>query len=204
MNETRNGGGDGTAERFEKLYRANYARVLGFFMSRGLRRADAEDLTQKTFFRVHRLMASIREPSPLVERSYTMKTALSTWKNELRHRAAIRRGEELTVLDDPDPERSSEVKDGTSVLGRRLENAEEVALRKEREVALRKVLDDLPPRMRQVVLLRVQGEKYREIAASLSISLDTVKTVLFQARQRLRTALGEAVDDLFDRLDGES
>ena len=66
------------------------------------------------------------------------------------------------------------------------------AYARERREALAVAMARLPPQMRQVLALRVdQDLKYREIATVLQISVETVKAHLFQARQRLRTELGE-------------
>src|SRR6185295_123541 len=56
---------------------------------------------------------------------------------------------------------------------------------------LRQALQDLPPQMRRCVLLRIdQNLKYREIAGVMQISIDTVKSQLSQARDRLGRELG--------------
>ena len=61
---------------------------------------------------------------------------------------------------------------------------------------LRAALDDLPPQMRQVVLLRIDGNlKYREIAEVMQVSIATVKAHLQQARQRLREELADYFSD---------
>jgi RNA polymerase sigma-70 factor (ECF subfamily) len=51
-----------------------------------------------------------------------------------------------------------------------------------------------PPQMRRCFLLRFdQGLKYREIAAVMHLSIETVKSQLGQARQRLRSEVGDAM-----------
>jgi DNA-directed RNA polymerase specialized sigma24 family protein len=53
--------------------------------------------------------------------------------------------------------------------------------------------------MGYALALRVdQDLKYREIAAVLQISIETVKAHLNQARQRLRTELGEEYGEWVD------
>jgi RNA polymerase sigma-70 factor (ECF subfamily) len=63
-------------------------------------------------------------------------------------------------------------------------------LAEERVRILRQALGELPPKMRQVVYLRLdQGLKYREIAAAARVSIDTVKAHLHQARRQLEARL---------------
>lgn len=53
--------------------------------------------------------------------------------------------------------------------------------------SLRAKLDQLPPQMRRCLYLRLYHDlKYREIAALMRISIETVKAHLHQAQNRLR------------------
>jgi RNA polymerase sigma factor (sigma-70 family) len=68
---------------------------------------------------------------------------------------------------------------------------------KEASQRLREEIQRLPPQMCNCVLLRVYQElKYREIGVVLRISIDTVKSHLYQAKDRLRVHLGEYVDTI--------
>jgi len=65
---------------------------------------------------------------------------------------------------------------------------------------LSSALAQLPPQMRRCVELRFGQElKYREIAAVMKISVDTVKSHLFQAREHLRQIVGEHFADIETR-----
>jgi RNA polymerase sigma-70 factor (ECF subfamily) len=62
--------------------------------------------------------------------------------------------------------------------------------RKERETLLTEALGRLEPNHRTVIVLRdIEQMSYEEIAAVLSISLGTVKSRLFRAREALRNEL---------------
>jgi RNA polymerase sigma factor (sigma-70 family) len=55
---------------------------------------------------------------------------------------------------------------------------------------IRKAIDKLPEHHRAVVVLRyLQDFSYNEIADSLDLPLNTVKSYLFRARQQLQTYL---------------
>ena len=51
----------------------------------------------------------------------------------------------------------------------------------------------LAPREREVVLLRAQGLRYREIASQLGISSNSVGTLLLRAMRKMRAARAEAI-----------
>ena len=52
----------------------------------------------------------------------------------------------------------------------------------------------LPARMRQCLLFRYQGYKYREIAEAQGVSVTTVKKQVSQGHKRLRPILGAYVE----------
>ena len=54
-------------------------------------------------------------------------------------------------------------------------------------------LSRLAPREREVILLRAQGLKYREIAAQLGISSNSVGKLLFRAVRKMRAAREESI-----------
>jgi RNA polymerase sigma-70 factor, ECF subfamily len=61
--------------------------------------------------------------------------------------------------------------------------------------ALGSALDDLPPRQRQVVILRdIEGLSNEETCTSLGISLGNQRVLLHRGRSRLREALEERVE----------
>ncbi len=59
---------------------------------------------------------------------------------------------------------------------------------------LQRAVAKLPPRMRSCVELRLQLLGYQEIAETLELSPQTVRTQIFMARRRLRHSLGIAED----------
>ena len=70
----------------------------------------------------------------------------------------------------------------------------DATLATERKARLAAALDELPARMRQCLLFRYQGYKYREIAAVHGVSITTVKKQISQGHKRLRPILGRFVE----------
>jgi RNA polymerase sigma-70 factor (ECF subfamily) len=168
-----------------RIFDRYYPWVRRFFVRRGYTAQDSEDLAQETLGRVFRQLSSFRNESTFD--SWLFAVAANLHRNESRRRHRKKReGPEVSM-----DERSSDGAPPWEPAAAEASPAR-TAYEKERREALAKAVQELPPQMRQVLALRVDHElKYREIAAVLQISIETVKAHLFQARQRLREELGE-------------
>jgi RNA polymerase sigma-70 factor (ECF subfamily) len=146
-----------------------YQRAVFAFLWRMVgRRGDAafvEDLTQETFMRVYRGVASFDPNGPARLRTWIFTIATRVALNALRSRA-------LPVA---------------AVRERSVESGVE---RVHAGMMVRRVLDELSEDHRAVFLLREYHElDYDEIAAALGIEIGTVKSRLSRARKALREAL---------------
>ena len=109
------------------------------------------------------------------------------WLRHDRDRNRLkRRGIEVSIEDDDDPA-------GPGSLRSRLaadDNPFEDAARAEQSRLIQEALEELPPVMRQCLLLRCDQElSYREIASMLQISVSQVKTNLSRGKRRLEEIL---------------
>jgi RNA polymerase sigma factor (sigma-70 family) len=76
--------------------------------------------------------------------------------------------------------------------------AEPRVLARERNSGLRAALAELPERMRAVVALRLGGLRYEEIAETLGVGLNTVRSQLHEGKKRLRHILGASFPEIDD------
>jgi len=175
-----------------KVFELAYPWVRRFFGRLGYPAQDAEDLAQETFVQAFGRIASFRNEGPF--KSWLFAVASNLHRNEQRRRHREKRAapevsieaaadSEAPLVEPPADEASP---------------AREIYERERRD-ALARAVNGLPPQMRQILALRVdQDLKYREIAALLRISVDTVKSHLFQARQRLGAELGQEYGEWVD------
>lgn len=186
--------------RFEKHYRQHYGAVQGCFLRKGFREEEAKDLTQETFLRAYRGFDDFRRESSFL--TWALVIAEKIAINQHRFKGAeMRSAPEVAInaLED----------DGEAMLGARADNArpvtpEEHTLSREKRMRaeenrrrLRVAMDELPPQMRHCILMYIyQGKKYREIAVLLDVSINTVKSQIFQAKKRLRVLLDDLAADL--------
>jgi RNA polymerase sigma-70 factor (ECF subfamily) len=169
-------------KNFEFLVARFYGPVFRFLARRRYSEQDRLDITQEVFLNVYRGLKEFRGEAQFG--TWVFKIAVNTfnrWHKQGRHEAS---GNDDLVADELDDETLySRV---VPFLGSPLETL----IAEERSTRLRRGIASLPAQMRRCVELNVYRDmRYPEIAASLGISVGTVKAQLFHARQRLRCFL---------------
>ncbi len=175
-----------SAEQLERWFQEYYGAVFRFFANRGFDHEECRDLTQETFVAAYRGRKQFRGDASVA--TWIFSIAKNLWKNKLRRAGQQKRQSRLVPLDgdceygNPAPIQPRSDDQGPL----------ELLLDTERMDRLRQALDALPSQMRHCAYLRYgQHLKYAEIAKVLRVSVDTVKSHLFQANQRIRQALAE-------------
>ena len=162
---------------FEEVYRKHYRRVLA--LCRYLLRSfdEAEDATQEVFIRVDRKRSSYDPSKPYV--NWLLKIATNHCLDRLRRRGTEGRLFETSDLCPVDPSKVS--KDALAGL-----------LRAEKGERVRLAIRSLPDKYRIPLVLAYFNEfSYDEIGSSLKLKRNTVATLIYRARQRLRERLNE-------------
>ena len=57
-------------------------------------------------------------------------------------------------------------------------------------------IEELPPEQRRIILLRIEGYTWEEIAERLEISINTVKTQKSRSYKFLREKLGDSIHSI--------
>ena len=184
--------------RFERFFREYYEQVLHFFSCKGFRAGEAEDLTQDTFERVYRGLKGFREEAS--PRTWIFKIARNVFLNAIRYRHADKRDEEEVSLEHSLEQGRPLFGPDGSFVGSSRKDPEADFLHDEKTRLLREAIEELPPKMQRCVLLRVYRRqlKYKEIAVVMNVSVETVKSQIYQAKARLRELLEPHFDDGID------
>jgi RNA polymerase sigma-70 factor (ECF subfamily) len=170
-----------------ELFDRHYEETLRFFFRRGFRGEEARDLAQETFLRALRGIDSLRDPASA--RQWLFSIAMNVLRNELRRRAAPKRSSEGQLREIRQEDEDTVEAEAPDVLDGLLD--------RERRELLAVAVRGLPPQMRRALFLRFDSNlKYREVAAVMQVSIDTVKSQLAQARARLRKQLGKGFSDI--------
>ncbi len=163
------------------ILQAYRRKVFGLAYSFVRNRETAEDVAQEVFIRVWRALPS-----------FDGRASLSTWIYTIARNAS------LSALRDRRHEEPREAADAAVAVETQLEgpvdthsvDTHPVESSAER-AALMRLVEQLPDKQRQVVLLYyMQEQSHEEVAAMLAMPVGTVKTLLHRARLRLAAAAG--------------
>lgn len=170
-------------ERFGTMYDRYRRSVIRFFMNAfRVTEEDAKDLTQETFTR---FFESLDEYRGDAQWAYLETIARNVGLNHVRAWSTAKRGAETVDIDDANNfSREPAAKEEPDYAER-----EHEALRRKQ---LHDAIASLPPGQRQCLQLYLEEFKYHEIAKTLRISLDAVRSRIRDARRVLRSRLGDA------------
>lgn len=157
--------------RFEQLVLPHLDAA--FNLARWLLRspADAEDAAQEAMLRSYKFFPSFRGGDARAWLLQIVRNTCYSWlEKNSREGNMTEFDEEFHGPGSPTPE--------------------EVAIASQDRARLTRALESLPPRAREVLVLReLEGCSYKEIAAITSIPIGTVMSSLSRARQQLLSAL---------------
>ena len=129
---------------------------------------EADDVAQEAFLRAYRSLRGFRGEA-------TFRTCVTRIVINLALSVRRRRTTSVPLEDAPEPRSDA--------------NGPDTALRRQ----VRKAVGGLPPRQRQVLVLKVyEGMKFTEIAQAAGMSIGTAKATFFQAVRNLRARLAPA------------
>lgn len=152
-------------EDFEKLYKEYYPRVYAFLYKLCRDKEMTEEMTQDTFYELYKSLHKYDGSCKL----FTFVASIA--KNVYYKHVRKRRVEYIDI------ELLSELQDSS-------DTPEEACLRKMRSRQIRNVIEKLPVKYRDVVLLRVYADlTFPDIANALDISTSSAKVIFHRAKK---------------------
>src|SRR5262245_22693704 len=178
----------GDQEAFQQLFNKYSPSVVNFAFRFVGTRERAEELTQEVFLQVYRW-----------QERYEPRAKFSTWLFKIAHNHClneVRKGEYRVSLEsfdlptDPEgDERERNLPDTTSAKG------EDILAAKEAADRIQRILHRIPESQRTALLLsRVEGMSYQEVAEVLGSTEKAVKSLVFRATQSLKEGLRDMLD----------
>lgn len=160
---------DGDRAAFESLYRAHAGFVYNVAVRIVRHTEDAEEVTQEVFLTLYRKLKTFRFGS-----------SLKTWIYRVTSNEAL---SFLRKRSGSDKRRVSE-----EILERvpSSERLDQGLIQADKKAAVASLLENLNPNQRACLVLReMEGLSYAEIAHTLSVNVNTVRTWLKRARENL-------------------
>ena len=153
-------------DRFEALWAQYSQRLLAFLRSRVSDEAEAEDLLQEVFLRIHLNLCGLRDYSRL--ESWVFQIARNAIIDHYRSRRDLVQIPEMLPAEEP----------------------EEEDVEAELAPSLKEIVDELPAPYRQaLVLTEYEGLSQVEMASCLGISISGAKSRVQRARRMIRDIL---------------
>ncbi len=161
---------------WEAVYRESWGDLVGYLYHKVWDEERARDLAQEAFVRA-------LDSQPENPRSWLFTIAANLARDEAR--GAVRRRRHLTLLK---AEAEAEAAAPAADVVRRLDREAVVQ-------AVRRALEALSKRDREVLLLHQAGLDYAEIASRSGLARGSIGTTLSRARRRLLTAYREIEEE---------
>lgn len=173
----------GDREAFNTLMDKYSKQVINFIRRFTGSREDAEDIAQEVFIKVYNAAAY-----------YVPSAKFTTWLYRIASNASLdylrkRKRTAGTASLDEQPEREGGPVE-QQFADDKLKSPEKEMLEKEESESISRALLSLPENQRAAVILKVYEDRtYSEIAAIMGISIPSVESLLFRARQSLKERL---------------
>ena len=182
----------GDREALSELVQSQQTYVYSIAMSLMHNPADAADMTQEAFVRLMRSLGT-----------YRGETKFTTWLYRLVTNICLdglrRRGRPIESLDAP---ASTSAGDDAQTAGERLADSdrwtqpeEEISLRESAD-EVRSAIEALPPAQRLALTLHYfEDQRYEDIAETMGLPLNTVKSHIRRGKERLALVLSNPAEE---------
>ena len=160
----------GDIDAFEEIYKISSGYVYTIILKVVGNKEDAEEVTQDVFISVYKNL-----------KRFGFRSSFKTWL----YRIAVNRA--INMFNKRKKERPRKVLFDENIDYAREENDTKTDIdKKHDEKVLEAILEELPPDQKACLVLKeIEGMKYEEIAQTLNINLNTVRSRLKRAREKL-------------------
>ncbi|MGC5324579.1 RNA polymerase sigma factor [Brevibacillus sp. SYSU BS000544] len=174
---------EGNVECYAELI-TRYEKKILLFVLHMLRQSHlehmAEDICQETFYKAYKSIHSFRD----------VEATFSTWLYTIARNTVL---SELRKSRNSDVYLEDTLQEPISSFERL---PEQQLLQTEREVLVRQAINSLPEKQRSALILREYEQMdYTEIATILDLTVSSVKSLLFRARQSIKNQLESYIVD---------
>ncbi|MBV6478144.1 MAG: ECF RNA polymerase sigma factor SigW [Ignavibacteria bacterium] len=174
----------GNQTSYEKLMKKYYQLIYNLVYRMISKKEDVEDLTQEAFIKAFNSL-----------KNFDKQFSFSTWLFKIATNNAIDylRKKKLSTFS-IDKQIESDDSDFTFEIPDSENKPDKHIMDKEMRKILDEAIDSLPPKYKQVIVMRHKGElEYEEIAKELNLPLGTVKAHIFRGRELMNKYLKDKI-----------
>jgi RNA polymerase sigma-70 factor (ECF subfamily) len=173
---------------FQQLFQKYSPSVVNFAFRFLGNRARAEEIAQEVFLQVYRWQTK-----------YEAKAKFSTWLFKIAHNHClneVRKGEYRVSVESIGPQEDADGDERERQLpDTNLNKGEDILAAKQAARRIEKILRRVPETQRTALLLsRLEGMSYQEVAEVLGVTEKAVKSLVFRATQSLKDGLKDMLD----------
>lgn len=170
----------GSLESFERIYKVYSGFVYNVAFRVVNDRDEAQEVSQEVFLTVYRKL-----------KSFKFKSSFKTWIYRITVNIAINYAKKKSK----DRDRTVEY-DDNSEFNRTINSTSEEIEREQQQKDISTLLEALNPDQRVCIVLRsIEGLSYQEIAETLNVNINTVRSRLKRARETLLAKREEIVEN---------
>ena len=178
----------GEVGAFQQLFQKYSPSVVNFASHFLGNRARAEEIAQEVFLQVYRWQTK-----------YEAKAKFSTWLFKIAHNHClneVRKGEYRVSVESIGPQEDAEGDERERQLpDTNLHKGEDILAAKQTARRIEKILRRVPETQRTALMLsRLEGMSYQEVAEVLGVTEKAVKSLVFRATQSLKDGLKDMLD----------
>ena len=162
----------GNSEAFSLLVDKYHRHLLNFIYRLVRDEQIVEDIGQEVFLSIYKSIRAFEIQRGVPFSAWLFITARNRCISELR-----RKNRPIISIEE------------TGDLASQLKTPEQIASEKERLLAMQAMLEQLPEPYRQTILQSLRGDSPEEIALHNRISMGTVKSRLFRAKEKMKLLL---------------
>lgn len=170
-----------TREDFDRIR----PKLIALLAPKGVRGDELEDLIQETFLEAHRSRTTFKGGSELD--TWVVSIGKHVWLHHVRGRRAAKRDRRQIELEPWQFEEALATENPQTVPA----SPETVAMDRQKLERARRAITRLPDKLRQPLLMKVDGNPVKKIAAVLGITPELVTSRIHQAREKLRRLFPE-------------
>jgi RNA polymerase sigma-70 factor, ECF subfamily len=181
----------GDEAAFVEIMQRYHGRIFGLAHNLLRNAADAEEITQDTFIRAHRGLATFRGDSSLA--TWLYRIALNLSRNRYWYFFRRRRQDSVSLERPLSDESEATFAD---FIAADSQNPVQETVTQEFTDLIAECMEKLDARHREILTMRnILNLPYEEIARALGINVGTVKSRIARARENLRKLLAEAAPE---------